>query len=359
MNRDHEALFGHDYDTAILDEAQTVKNPAAAVSKRIRDVRARQRLALTGTPLENNLGELWSLYDWLIPGLLGNRKSFTADYRTPIEKRGDRARQRLLSTRIKPFLMRRTKEQVARDLPEKTVIDELIPLEGGQAALYESIRTAMDARIRDAIAARGLAASRITILDALLKLRQVCCDPRLVRLDSARKVTESAKRARLFALLEELVAEGRKILIFSQFVKMLRLIEGDVAARGWDYAMLHGSTKDRDVQVSNFQSGNLPLFLISLKAGGTGLNLTAADTVIVYDPWWNPAVERQAMDRAHRIGQDKPVFVHRLIAEDTVEAAIQKMQIRKQALADALFEGTGEGPLALTEEDIDALFGPG
>ena len=151
--------------------------------------------------------------------------------------------------------MRRTKEQVARDLPEKTVIDELIPLEGGQAALYESIRTAMDARIRDAIAARGLAASRITILDALLKLRQVCCDPRLVRLDSARKVTESAKRARLFALLEELVAEGRKILIFSQFVKMLRLIEGDVAARGWDYAMLHGSTKDRDVQVSNFQSG--------------------------------------------------------------------------------------------------------
>ena len=359
VNRDYEALFGHDYDTAILDEAQTVKNPAAAVSKRIRDVRARQRLALTGTPLENNLGELWSLYDWLIPGLLGNRKSFTADYRTPIEKRGDRARQRLLSTRIKPFLMRRTKEQVARDLPEKTVIDELIPLEGGQAALYESIRTAMDARIRDAIAARGLAASRITILDALLKLRQVCCDPRLVRLDSARKVTESAKRARLFALLEELVAEGRKILIFSQFVKMLRLIEGDVAARGWDYAMLHGSTKDRDVQVSNFQSGNLPLFLISLKAGGTGLNLTAADTVIVYDPWWNPAVERQAMDRAHRIGQDKPVFVHRLIAEDTVEAAIQKMQIRKQALADALFEGTGEGPLALTEEDIDALFGPG
>ena len=359
VNRDHEALFGHDYDTAVLDEAQTVKNPAAGIAKRIRDIRARQRLALTGTPIENSLQELWALYDWLIPGLLGNRKSFTAGYRTPIEKRGDRAKQRLLSVRIKPFLMRRTKEQVAGDLPEKTVIDELIPLEGAQAALYESIRTAMDARVRDAIAARGLAASRIAILDALLKLRQVCCDPRLVKLDAARKVTESAKRARLLVLLDELVAEGRKVLVFSQFVEMLRLVETDIAARGWDYAMLHGGTKDRDVQVANFQSGGLPLFLISLKAGGTGLNLTAADTVIVYDPWWNPAVERQAMDRAHRIGQDKPVFVHRLIAENTVEAAIQKMQHRKQALADALFEGTGQGPMALTDEDIAALFAAG
>ena len=359
LNRDHEVLFCHDYDIAVLDEAQAVKNPAAAVSKRIREIRARQRLALTGTPMENNLQELWALYDWLIPGLLGNRKTFTADFRNPIEKRGDRARQRLLSTRVKPFLMRRTKEQVARELPEKTVIDELIPLEGAQAALYESIRTAMDTRIREAIAARGLAASRIAILDALLKLRQVCCDPRLVRLDAARKVGESAKRARLLALLEELVAEGRKVLVFSQFVKMLKLVERDVTARGWGYAMLHGGTKDRDAQVANFQSGDLSLFLISLKAGGTGLNLTAADTVIVCDPWWNPAVERQAMDRAHRIGQDKPVFVHRLIAENTVEAAIQRMQARKQALADAFFEGTGQGPLTLMEEDIHALFGAG
>ena len=357
VNRDYDALFRHDYDIAVLDEAQTVKNPAAGVTKRIRGIHARHRLALTGTPVENNLEELWALYDWLIPGLLGNRKAFKSGYRTPIENEGDCAKQRLLSTRIKPFLMRRTKEEVAAELPEKTVIDEIVPLEGGQAALYESIRTAMDARIREAIAARGFNASRIAILDALLKLRQVCCDPQLVKLDAARKVTESAKRARLFALLEELVAEGRKVLIFSQFVEMLRLVEGDVVARGWDYAMLHGSTQDRDAQIANFQSGDLPLFLISLKAGGTGLNLTAADTVIVYDPWWNPAVERQAMDRAHRIGQDKPVFVHRLIAEHTVEAAIQKMQRRKQALADALFEGTGQGPLALSDEDIDALFG--
>ena len=158
-------------------------------------------------------------------------------------------------------------------------------------------------------------------------------------------------------LLGELVAEGRKVLIFSQFVEMLRQIEADVVARGWTYAMLHGQTKMRDAEVAKFQSGDVDVFLISLKAGGVGLNLTAADTVILYDPWWNPAVERQAMDRAHRIGQDKPVFVHRLIAENTVETAIQEMQARKQVLADALFEGTGDGPLTLTEDDLTGLFG--
>jgi len=358
LNRDSKRLFNFDYEIAVLDEAQAVKNPAAAVSKRIRDIRARQRIALTGTPLENNLQELWSLSDWLIPGLLGNRKAFTKEFRTPIEMRGNRARQRLLSARLKPFLMRRTKDEVAKDLPEKTVIDELVPLEGPQAALYESIRSAMDDRVRKAIAARGLTASRIAIFDALLKLRQVCCDPRLVKLAAARKVEASAKRERLTVLLEEMVAEGRRVLVFSQFVQMLKLIEKDVVARGWNYSMLHGSTRKRDEQVAAFQSGDRPLFLISLKAGGTGLNLTAADTVVIYDPWWNPAVERQAMDRAHRIGQDKPVFVHRLIAEHTVEAAIQKMQIRKQALADAVFEGAGKGPLELTDEDINALFGP-
>ena len=358
LDRDGDALFDRDYEIAVLDEAQAVKNPASSVSKRVREIRVRQRLALTGTPLENSLQELWALYDWLVPGLLGNRKKFTAEFRTPIEKHGDRARQRLLAARIKPFLMRRTKEEVAPELPERTVIDETIPLEGAQAALYESIRTTMDRQVREAIAAKGITASQVAIFEALLRLRQVCCDPGLVKLDAARKVAASAKRARLLALLEELVAEGRKVLVFSQFVEMLRLIEGDIAARGWGYAMLHGSTKDRDAQVDAFQSGDLPLFLASLKAGGTGLNLTAADTVIVYDPWWNPATERQAMDRAHRIGQDKPVFVHRLIAENTVEAAIQRMQVRKQALADALFEGTGRGPLGLTDEDIDALFGP-
>ena len=356
INRDHEKLFAHEYDLAILDEAQAVKNPASGIAKRIREIRARQRIALTGTPVENNLAELWSLFDWLIPGLLGDRRSFNADYRKPIEQQGDRVVQQLLSTRIKPFLMRRTKEEVAADLPAKTVIDDIVPLDRAQATLYESVRSAMDARVREAIANQGLASSHITILDALLKLRQTCCDPALVKLDGARKVTESAKRARLLELLEELIAEGRRVLVYSQFVEMLHLIEGDVVSRKWRYALLHGGTKKRDAEVQKFQSGEVDLFLISLKAGGVGLNLTAADTVILYDPWWNPAVERQAMDRAHRIGQDKPVFVHRLIAENTVESAIQEMQARKQALADALFEGTGDGPLTLTEHDVTGLF---
>ena len=358
LNRDHEALFSHDYDLVILDEAQAVKNPVSAAAKRIRQISSRQRIALTGTPMENNLEELWALYDWLIPGLLGDRKSFNKMYRTPIEKHGDQVKQRILSTRLKPFLLRRSKDEVASDLPPKTEIDEIVPITGGQRALYESIRTAMDERVREAIRAKGIAGSRITILDALLKLRQVCCDPALVKLNAAKEIRESAKRARLFELLEELAAEGRKVLVFSQFVQMLRLIEQQVRKYGWSYAMLHGGTTRRDEEIAKFQQGDASLFLISLKAGGLGLNLTAADTVILYDPWWNPAVERQAMDRAHRIGQDKPVFIHRLIAEGSVESAIQAMQARKQALADALFEGGGDGPMALTQDDLNVLLTP-
>lgn len=357
INRDHEKLFAYEFDLAILDEAQAVKNPASNVSKRIREIKARQRIALTGTPVENNLTELWALYDWLIPGFLGDRKSFASEYRKPIEQKGDQARQLLLSSRVKPFLLRRTKDEVADDLPPKTVIDEVITLTGKQAALYESVRSAMDTRVREALAQKGLAGSRITVLDALLKLRQVCCDPRLVKLDAAAKVKESAKFERLMEIMEELMSEGRKVLVFSQFVEMLRLIESEIQSRGWSYAMLHGQTRDRPSEIDKFQSGDAQVFLISLKAGGTGLNLTAADTVILYDPWWNPAVERQAMDRAHRIGQDKPVFVYRLYTEGTVESAIQDMQARKQALADALFEGTSGGPMGLTEDDLTVFFG--
>ncbi len=358
IHRDHEALFKHRYELAILDEAQAVKNPRANASKRIREIRARQRIAMTGTPLENNLQELWALYDWLIPGLLGDRRSFTETYRKPIESGGDETAQARLNDRIKPFLLRRTKEEVASELPPKTEIAELVPLSGTQRGLYETLRTAMDARVRAAIRAKGINASRITILDALLKLRQACCDPALVKLDAARKVTESAKRARLMEMLESLVDEGRRILVFSQFVEMLRLIEPEISERGWDYAVLTGQTKKRQEVVNRFQKGDTPIFLMSLKAGGVGLNLTAADTVILYDPWWNPAVERQAMDRAHRIGQDKPVFVYRMVAEGTVEAAIQELQAKKQALADALFEGTGKASLSLSEDDLAALFQP-
>lgn len=358
VHRDHETLFKHEYNLVILDEAQAIKNPASSIAKRIRDVRARHRIALTGTPVENNLIELWALFDWLIPGLLGNRASFTKTFRTPIEKHGDKAKQKLLSTRLKPFLLRRTKEEVADDLPPKTIIDEIVPLTDGQRSLYETLRVAMDSRVKKAIAQKGLNGSRITILDALLKLRQACCDPSLVKLEAARKVSDSAKRTRLMMLLEELVAEGRKVLVFSQFVGMLKLLEQEIQARGWGYSMLTGKSKKREDLIKEFQEGDNQLFLISLKAGGVGLNLTTADTVVLYDPWWNPAVERQAMDRAHRIGQTKPVFVYRMIAEGTVEAAIQTMQATKQSLADALFDDNKGGPLALDEDDITALFAP-
>lgn len=358
LHRDSAVLFAQDYDTVILDEAQMVKNPTSRAAKLIRDIKARQRLALTGTPMENNLEELWSLYDWLIPGLLGNRKTFQRVFRKPIEKEGDRTAQARLSKRISPFLLRRTKDQVAADLPPKTVITETVTLTGPQRELYESIRVAMDKRVREALNQKGLSGCRITVLDALLKLRQVCCDPALVKLPAAKDITVSAKRTHLLHMLDELMAEGRRVLVFSQFVQMLRLIEQDIKERGYDYAWLSGKTQNRTELVQRFQNGTVPIFLISLKAGGVGLTLTAADTVILYDPWWNPAVERQAMDRAHRIGQDKPVFVHRLITEGTVETQIEAIQARKQDLADALFDPDKPGPAMLSEDEILALFQP-
>ncbi|WP_054006218.1 DEAD/DEAH box helicase [Cypionkella psychrotolerans] len=356
LHRDHDILLSRDWELAILDEAQAVKNPASTAAKRIRDIRARMRLALTGTPMENTLTDLWALFDWLVPGLLGDRRSFRTQVLLPIEKEGDAQAQARLNRRIQPFILRRTKDQVALDLPEKTEITELIPLGAKQQALYETVRMAMDARVREAIAARGLQGSQTTILDALLKMRQACCDPSLLK-DGAR-LEESAKRGRLMEMLEALVQEGRKVLIFSQFVQMLRLIETDIASRGWSYEWLTGDTVDRDGAVTRFQSGSAQIFLISLKAGGVGLTLTEADTVILYDPWWNPAVERQAMDRAHRIGQTKAVFVYRLVAEGTVEEAILSLQARKQALADALFDGGSADPIGLDMDIIGELFRP-
>ncbi len=358
LHRDSEALFAQEYDMVILDEAQYVKNPTSQVAKIIRQIAARHRMALTGTPMENNLEELWCLFDWLIPGLLGNRKSFGEKFRKPIEKESNHARQAALSKRISPFVMRRTKDQVVTDLPPRTQMIESIELTGPQRALYETVRATMHERVRQALAQKGLASSRITVLDALLKLRQACSDPQLVKLASAAKITTSAKRSRLIEMLEELFAQGRRVLVFSQFVEMLNLIEADVKARGWDYLMLTGQTQKRGELVNAFQSGKASLFLISLKAGGVGLNLTAADTVILYDPWWNPAIERQAMDRVHRIGQDKPVFVHRLIAQGTVETKIAQMQARKQALMDSVFDPDSGNNMDMSEEEILSLFTP-
>jgi SNF2 family DNA or RNA helicase len=358
LGRDHAVLEAQDWHVVMLDEAQTIKNPLATTSKLARTLRARQRLCLSGTPLENHLGELWSLFDFLLPGFLGDRKQFGTRYRGPIEKAGNEERQALLSQRIAPFLLRRTKEEVAADLPPKTEITETVEMGEAQHGLYEGIRLAMHAKVRAAIAKRGIAGSGIIILDALLKLRQACCDPRLVKLTTAKTANAtSAKLERLLELLPQMLEEGRRVLLFSQFTSMLALIEAELTQLDIPYVLLTGDTKDRIVPIRQFQSGEVPLFLISLKAGGVGLNLTAADTVIHYDPWWNPAVENQATDRAHRIGQDKPVFVHRLITAGTIEEKMEVLKQRKQALADGILSASASAALALTEGDLDMLLG--
>ncbi len=359
LPRDEAALLRQDFHLLILDESQYIKNHRSKAAETATLLRARHRLCLTGTPLQNHLGELWSQFHFLMPGLLGDEKQFNRDFRKPVERDGNGPRNAFLTRRIKPFLLRRTKDHVAKELPAKTEMLREVTLAGGQRDLYETVRLAMDKKVREAIARKGVARSQIIILEALLKLRQVCCDPRLVTLSGGRKsAAPSAKLAELTAMLEGLLDEGRKILVFSQFTSMLALIEDELRVRHIAYALLTGDTKDRSAQVAAFQNGTVPVFLISLKAGGVGLNLTAADTVIHYDPWWNPAVENQATDRAWRIGQDKPVFVYKLIAKATLEEKIQEMQRSKAALANAVLGGGEAHSLQITEDDLHAIFAP-
>ncbi|MCW6510094.1 DEAD/DEAH box helicase [Lichenifustis flavocetrariae] len=360
IGRDHGVLNQTSWHMLILDEAQTIKNPEATTTKLIGTLDARHRFCLSGTPLENNLGELWSLFSFVLPGFLGDRTSFTRQWRTPIEKGGDSARARMLARRIKPFLLRRTKEEVASDLPAKTEIIERVEFGQAQRDIYEAVRLSMHALVQEAIASKGFARSQIVILDALLKMRQASCDPRLLKpTPKAAGRAGSAKLERLEELLRDLLAEKRRILIFSQFTSMLALIRLRLDISGTPYVILTGQTRDRDAVVRAFQEGEVPVFLVSLKAGGTGLNLTAADTVILYDPWWNPAVEDQAIDRAHRIGQDKPVFVHKLVASGTIEEKMEILKDRKRALADSMLDQDSAQTLAMTESDLDMLFGAG
>jgi superfamily II DNA or RNA helicase len=356
--RDEEALAQHEYHLLILDEAQTVKNVSSQTAQVVRKLNARHRLCLTGTPLENHLGELWAQFDFLLPGLLGDSKEFTKTWRTPIEKYGNKLRRDLLARRVKPFILRRRKEDVAKELPAKTLIVRTVELEGGQRDLYETVRIAMDQRVREEIAAKGFSRSHIIILDALLKLRQVCCDPRLLKLSSASKVKERAKLDLLMEMLPELVSEGRRILVFSQFTSMLELIEVELENEKLTYVKLTGDTQNREEVVRSFQNEEVPIFLISLKAGGVGLNLTAADTVIHYDPWWNPAVENQATDRAHRLGQTKNVFVYKLVVAGSIEEKILALQEKKAELAAGILSEDASGLVKFGEADIAALLAP-
>ncbi|NJO16592.1 MAG: DEAD/DEAH box helicase [Thioploca sp.] len=358
LHRDREILLSHQYHLLILDEAQNIKNPRAQITQIVYQIRTNHRLCLTGTPLENNLRELWSLFHFLIPGLLGEYHHFHRVFRTPIEKEGDSTRRTILSQRIKPFLLRRTKEIVIQELPPKNEIIRLVELESEQRDLYETIRLSLHEKVCKEVAEKGMARSQIIILDALLKLRQLCCDPRLLKLESVQSVHQSAKLRLLMDLVPEMIAEGRKILLFSQFTTMLDLIATEFKKYKLAYVKLTGQTQNRSQVIDCFQSGEVPIFLISLKAGGTGLNLTAADTVIHYDPWWNPAVEMQATDRAHRIGQDKPVFVYKLLTAGTVEEKIQELQLRKQQLIDAIFSDNNHSKIQLSPEDLDRLFQP-
>ncbi len=357
LQRDGEKLSKIPFHLMVLDEAQYIKNPSAQVTQAACKINARHRLCLSGTPVENHLGELWSLMRFLMPGFLGSESAFHNNFRKPIEKQGDTIRLQALKSRVAPLILRRTKDQVAKELPPKTILTHFIELTTAQKDLYETIRATMHKRVRDAIAARGMQQSQIVFLDALLKLRQLCCHPALLPAEFSSQLTRSAKLQYLLELLDTLIEEGRRILLFSQFTTMLDIIRQELEQKKIPYLLLTGASKDRGALVVEFQKGHIPIFLISLKAGGTGLNLTAADTVIHYDPWWNPAAEAQATDRAYRIGQEKPVFVHKLLCENTVEQRIHQLQQEKAGLANQLLEHADRS-IALDHSTLQSLLAP-
>lgn len=357
LSRDHDELLKHQYHLCILDEAQNIRNPRAKAAQVLRQLQAKHRLCLTGTPMENHLGELWSLFYFLMPGFLYSQDTFNKNYRIPIEKNADQYKKNKLVNRIQPFMLRRLKTDVAKELPPKTTIEVHIDMHEHQAKLYEAVRASMQSNIQKVIASKGVKRSQIQILDALLKLRQVCCHPSLLKLDSVEsQAIESAKLDHLADMVQSMHEEGRRILIFSQFTSMLQLIEARLSELKINHVKLTGQTKKRDQVIQAFQNGEVPVFLISLKAGGVGLNLTAADTVIHYDPWWNPAAEEQASDRAWRIGQDKPVFVYKLISNASIEEKILTMQKAKAELAQSVLSVDHEQEVKLSEADVMQLF---
>ena len=336
--RDYEIYKNKEFEYIILDEAQKIKNPNTKATQIIKLLKSDYKLALSGTPIENHLGELWSIFSFAMPGFLGGLKTFKKAFQNPIEKERDFDKQQLLNKKINPFILRRTKEKVLDELPEKMEIVKYAEFDEKEMKLYESIRIVMDKKVRDAISQNGLAKSQILVLDALLKLRQVCCHPSLLKIEEAKKIKSSSKLDMFLELVDELLEEGRKILVFSQFTTMIKIIEDEFEKRDISYSTLTGSTKNRDAVIDDFKSGKSNVFLISLKAGGVGLNLTEADTVIHYDPWWNKAVQNQATDRAYRLGQDKNVFVYKLVVKNSIEEKILSLQNQKAKLAE-IYEG--------------------
>ena len=357
MLRDIEFLRAYRFSYAILDESQAIKNPLAQSSKAARLLQADHRLCLTGTPVENNVYELWSQFAFLNPGLLGSLDSFKNEFAVAIERRNEASQTTAQTLRrlIYPFILRRTKEQVAPELPPRTERIIYTDLEPAQRKLYEQTRDEYRSLLLGLLReSQDISDIRFKILEGLLRLRQVCIHPCLVDPTYRGK---SAKFEILLETLETLQAEGHKALIFSQFVQTLSLLRKEMEARSMSYVYLDGQTQNRQEQVDRFQNDpNVPFFLISLKAGGVGLNLTAADYVLHLDPWWNPAVEMQAADRAHRIGQDKPVFIYKFIARETVEEKIMQLQERKRELVEQLISAESGIFKSLTKEDVQVLF---
>ncbi len=355
LRKDIEHLRQVEFAGVVLDEAQAIKNAGSLNAKAARLLRGRRRIAMTGTPVENHLGDLWSIFEFLNPGMLGSTAAFKAAFGAGGEENG-KASLPLLARAVRPFILRRTKEKVAPELPartEKTIGCELGPK---QRALYDELRDHYRRSLLERVERSGLARNKIHVLEALLRLRQAACHPGLI--DEAKRGMESAKLDSLVAMVEEMIEGGHKGLVFSQFTSMLSIVRGALAERGVVHEYLDGSTPERAraKAVDRFQGDkDCPLFLISLKAGGFGLNLTAADYVFILDPWWNPAVEAQAIDRAHRIGQEKKVIAYRLIAKETVESRILELQESKRALAEAIVGEQESVIRSLTREDLAAL----
>jgi superfamily II DNA or RNA helicase len=356
IRRDADKYADIEFDTVILDEAQHIKNRQTQNAQAVKAIKSHHRLVLTGTPLENSVLDLWSIFDFLMPGYLGAAQDFRERYEIPITREKSEAAQTRLARRLRPFMLRRLKREVAPELPAKLEQVSYCELTSDQQAVYTELLQASRREINDAVGAQGLARSRMIILNALLRLRQVCCDLRLLKLDNVNPATASAKVDLFSELLEEVIDGGHRVLVFSQFVTMLHLLRDKLKSEDIDFCYLDGSTSNRGEVVQQFQTSNIPVFLISLKAGGVGLNLTAADTVIHFDPWWNPAVEDQATDRAHRIGQARVVTSYKIIARGTVEEKILALQNRKREIIRATLGGEDALTEALTWEEIQELF---
>jgi non-specific serine/threonine protein kinase len=357
LRSDVQMLMKINFDYVILDESQAIKNPASKVTRAACLLKAQNRICMSGTPLQNNTFDIYAQMNFLNPGLLGTIEFFRNEFSTPIDKLGEQEQKEHLKKLLYPFILRRTKEQVAQDLPEKTEAILFCEMESAQRAVYDSYRNAYRDKILGVIDEQGVGRSQLTILQGLMKLRQICDSPAILNEDE-KYPNDSIKLEELMREITENIGE-HKALVFSQFLGMLGLIRAELTKNNIDFEYFDGSTSptDREKAIQNFQSNeDCRVFLISLKAGGVGLNLTAADYVYIVDPWWNPAVEQQAIDRTHRIGQTKNIFAYRMICKDTIEDKILKLQERKRILAKELISDDQSFVKSLTKEDVEYLF---